>query len=108
MGIEVFPTFFFKKDGIIKKTIKGYEPYEVFEDIIKELLPEAQKKAERFSPVTVFSMFHNMTEEEYAFVTNTPLAETSTILNQLHEQLIINKYDSKYGVVWMYNLNANI
>ncbi len=108
MEVDVFPTFFFTKDGVVKNTIRGYEPYEVFEDILKALIPEAKKKTERFSPVAVFSMFHNMTEEEYAFVTNTPLEETRIILNQLHDQLIINKYDTKYGVVWMFNLNSSI
>jgi predicted DsbA family dithiol-disulfide isomerase len=108
MNVEVFPTFFFKKNGIVKNTIKGYEPYDIFEDIIKELIPEAKKKTELIAPEAVFAMFHNMTEEEYAFVTNTPLEETRLILNQLHEQLIINKYDTKYGVVWMFNLNSSI
>jgi len=108
MEVVMFPTFFFLQNGIIKNTIKGFENYEVFEEIIKKLLPNVKKKTERLSPVAVFSRFHNMTEDEYAFVTHTTIEETRIILNELHEQLFINKFYTKLGVVWMFNLNTNI
>ncbi len=108
MGINIFPTFFFLENAVIKKTIKGYQPYEKFEEIILQILPNAKKNSKLIDPELIFSMFHNMTAEEYAFVTGTPIEATRIILQHLYKQRKIDKYDSKYGEVWMFLFNSSI
>lgn len=106
--IKMFPTLFFYKDGVIKETIKGYQPYERFENIVLDMLPSAAKANAKPEIDSLFTMFHNMTEEEFSFLSDTSIEETRLILNALNNEGKITKYESKSGVVWMLNLNKKI
>lgn len=108
LGIHIFPTLFFLKDGIINDTIKGFQSYEKFEEVILQILPDVVKAKNKKDAETLFSMFHNMTEEEYSFLSDSSIEETRSTLILLHDQGKITKYESKYGIVWMLNLNRKL
>ena len=108
LEITMFPTLFFLKDGIVNNTIKGFQPYEKFEEIILSIIPNAVKKKISCSAETLFSIYNNMTEDEFSFLMDTSVSETRILLNDLFDQGKIDKYMSKHGIVWMLNLNAKI
>jgi predicted DsbA family dithiol-disulfide isomerase len=108
LEINIFPTLFFIKEGIVNHTIKGFQPYEKFEEIILSIIPDAVKKKISCNAETLFSMYNNMTEDEFSFLMDTSIAEAQILLNDLYDQGKIDKYMSKHGVVWMLNLNAKI
>ena len=108
LKINIFPTLFFLKEGIVNHTIKGFQPYEKFEEIILSIIPDAVKKKISYSAETLFSMYNNMTEDEFSFLMDTTIAESNILLNDLYDLGKIDKYMSKHGIVWMLNLNAKI
>ena len=108
LEITMFPTLFFLKDGIVNNTIKGFQPYEKFEEIILSIIPNAVKQKISCSAETLFSIYNNMTEDEFSFLMDTSVSETRILLNDLFDQGKIDKYMSKHGIVWMLNLNAKI
>ena len=108
LDIKIFPTLFFLKDGVINDTIKGYQSYEKFEEVILQILPDAIKSKNNKDADNLFSMFHNMTEDEYSFLSDTTIEDSRSTLNSLHDQGKVTKYESKYGTVWMLNLNSKL
>ena len=108
LEIKVFPTLIFMKDGVTLNTIKGFQPYEKFEEIILEIIPHAIKKSIDCSAEALFSLYPNMTEGEFSFLLNLSIAESRILLNDLYDQGTIDKYMSKNGTVWKSNLNAKI
>ncbi len=107
LNVRSFPTFFFLENDKIMETIIGERSYESFKKTIAQYILKTDTLEETHKPETLFSMFHNMTENEYSFISNTPIKETRVILNELYQQDIITKYDSKYDIVWMLKLNTS-
>ena len=108
LEITMFPTIIFLKDGIPFNTIKGFHPYEKFEEIILEINPNAIKNTINCSAEALFSLYPNMTEGEFSFLLNLSIAESRILLNALCDQGKIDKYMSKNGTVWKSNLNSKI
>ena len=108
LGVKVFPTFFFYKNEEIVMSLNGKQSYENFVAIINGLIPETNNKTINHHPKHVFSLFNNMSTEEYAFITDTPLSESTSILEQLYKQGHLSKFESTHGIVWMKNLNERI
>lgn len=108
LNVKSFPTFFFLENDKVIETIIGDKSYETFKKIIQPLILNTDTLKKTYDPETLFSMFNNMTENEYSFITNTPIKETRAILNELYQQDKIDKYISKYDVVWMLKLNSTI
>ena len=108
LEITIFPTLIFMKDGSIFNTIKGPQTYEKFEEMILSLIPNAVKKTINCSPEALFSLYQNMTEDEFSFLLNISIAESRILLNDLFDQNKIDKYLSKNGIVWMSKSNSKI
>ncbi|MDB5247087.1 MAG: hypothetical protein JWQ40_1481 [Segetibacter sp.] len=100
LGVTGFPTLFFS-DGTGKRfTIKGYQPYEKFEEIIFKLAPGARKEEINTTPKNLFTHFPTMTEKEFSFLSNNTKEYASKILVELFENGSIEKYESKNGIIW--------
>ncbi|MBC7381897.1 MAG: DsbA family protein [Bacteroidia bacterium] len=100
LGVTGFPTLFFynkEKDQFI---LKGYQPYESFEEIINKLMPDAKKELIDTSPQNLFKHFPTMTDKEFAMLSNIPKDTAGDILVALYEDGLIDKYESKNGVIW--------
>jgi predicted DsbA family dithiol-disulfide isomerase len=101
-GVQSFPTFFFSDPSNSEYTIKGYQPYEKFEEIILKLVPDAVKEEIVLTGETLFTHFPTMTDKEFAYLSNN-VKETSTqILNELFINDDIEKYETKNGNIWKY------
>lgn len=108
LEITMFPTLIFLEDGIAKNTLKGYQRYEEFEKVILSTLPNAVKKKIIYSAESLFSIYNNMTEDEFSFIMDKSISESRILLYELYHQGKIDKYISKYGIIWMLNFNAKI
>ncbi|MCG9794170.1 DsbA family protein [Flavobacterium algicola] len=102
LNVTAFPTILFSIEGEIKATLSGLQSYEKFEATIREFLPNVTSKSINLSPEQLFERFNNMTESEFAFITNRTAEDTNLIMTELFEDGIIEKYDSKNGLVWRY------
>lgn len=101
LGVKSFPTLFFKNGAPQQYAIRGFQPYQNFEDIIYKLLPSAQKEQINTDPKYLFNHFHTMTNKEFALLTNMPKDDAERVLVQLYKTGNIDKYESKNGVIWI-------
>lgn len=101
LNVTSFPTLFFYNNEGQQIAIKGFQPYEKFEEIINQLIPFVQKQTIDASPETLFEQFPTMTNKEFAFLSNISLEEASEKLAELHKQGFLDKYESKNGAIWI-------
>jgi 2-polyprenyl-6-methoxyphenol hydroxylase-like FAD-dependent oxidoreductase/predicted DsbA family dithiol-disulfide isomerase len=100
LGVTSFPTLFFCDNLNNCYTIKGFQPYESFEEIIKKLSPAVKKELINTNPQSLFTHFPTMAEKEFAFLSNIPIKSANEILTELFRQGSLDKYESKNGVIW--------
>ena len=101
-GITSFPTLFFSKNANKIITLKGNQPYEKFEKIIKTFIPDVVKKKVEITPLSLFKLYNNMTEDEFCFLTDIDIKTAQKILTSLYKNGDIQKYESKNGYIWKY------
>jgi len=101
-NVTAFPTFIFTLDGESKFSLSGSQSYIQFEEIIRLLIPDVQKKFERLSPIGLFQRYNNMTSKEFAFLSSISLEEGENILVDLLEKGVIEQLIIRSGIVWMY------
>ena len=100
LGITSFPTLIFTdKDGQ-PVILKGYHPYERFEEIILGLAPSAKKKAINTDSKNLFTHFPTMADKEFELLSNLSKHDATIILDDLHQKGHIEKHESKNGVLW--------
>jgi predicted DsbA family dithiol-disulfide isomerase len=101
MGVRSFPTLFFKDGSGNQFSVRGYQPYQNFEDIVYKLVPDAQKAKIDPDPEYLFSKFNTLTNKEFSLLSNIPIEDAARILNDLYRKGSISKYESKNGIIWM-------
>lgn len=100
LGVTSFPTLFFSDNLNNQFILKGYQPYERFEEIIHKLIPSVKKKEINTTPKNLFTQFPTMTDKEFAFLSNIPKENAIKILTAMYENGSIGKYESKNGIIW--------
>jgi len=83
LGVRGFPTLFVSAAGKQPVTIYGFRPYDVFENAVKQLLPDARKESINTTPLALFSHYPTLTLKEYAVLTGTTNAVATTVLDKL-------------------------
>ena len=78
------------------------------EKIIKTLLPGIEKENKIHDAEKLFIRFNNMTENEFAFISNNTLANSSQIIDELYKQDKLAKIESKNGVIWAYQIKKKL
>jgi 2-polyprenyl-6-methoxyphenol hydroxylase-like FAD-dependent oxidoreductase/predicted DsbA family dithiol-disulfide isomerase len=106
LGVKGFPTLFFSNGDKTKHVIRGLQPYERFEEIIRTMIPGAQKESYLRTPEQLFSYFPTMTEKEFVFLGNMSREEALIELNRMYRQGTIDKFESKNGTIWISKLKA--
>lgn len=106
LNVTAFPTLFFTDKEENSQVIRGYHPYEKFEEIILKLVPDAKKARINTDPRYLFTQFNRMTDNEFAFLTNISRVEANTLLTKLFEEGSLDRYESKNGVMWISNFMA--
>jgi 2-polyprenyl-6-methoxyphenol hydroxylase-like FAD-dependent oxidoreductase/predicted DsbA family dithiol-disulfide isomerase len=99
-GVNSFPTFFFADPKNAEYTLKGYQPYEKYEELILKLIPGAVKEEIALSGETLFDHFPTMTDKEFSYLSNNLKETSAQILNRLFENDNIEKFETKNGNIW--------
>lgn len=100
LGVTSFPTMIFSAAGFPSITIKGFQHYERYEEIIVSMLCSGTKEQIDTSPKTLFTRYPCMVDQEFALLSNISIEEATVILNNLFEQGFINRENSKNGILW--------
>ena len=63
-------------------------------------MPGIEKENKIHDPEKLFILFNNMTENEFAFISNNTLADSIQIIEELYKQDKLAKIENKNGVIW--------
>lgn len=100
LGVRGFPTIFFTDKDDNRFKVYGSKPYEVYEQALLKLVPEAVKKSVDTSVSSLFAYYPTLTTKEAAVLSAQSLTEAEASLTELHKQNKISRYDSKKGSLW--------
>ncbi len=103
LGVRGFPTIFFTDKDDNRFKVYGSKPYEVYEQALLKLIPDAVKKTVDTSLNSLFGYYPTLTTKEAAVLSGQPFEQTEAALGLLHQQNILNKYESKKGILWSKN-----
>lgn len=106
LGVRSFPTLFFRNGSEQQFAIRGFQPYQQFEEIVYKLIPSAAKEDINSDPYYLFSQFPTMTNKEFALLSNISKDDAARILNDMYRKGDIDKYESKNGVIWISKSDA--
>jgi hypothetical protein len=99
LGVRSFPTFFFS-NGDIHCKISGFQEYELFEEVILCLYPEAKRKTMNNCPNLLFKAFPTITDTEFSYLSNTSKEEGIKTLEAYLERGVLEKMTIKNGAIW--------
>jgi len=105
MDVKEIPTLVFFNENIEEEGIKitGYYPYEVYEQIIEEMLMEKPERS-TLPPLEVFlQYFKFVASKEIAVVYNMSINEVEREMKKLQLKQIVEQIPVKYGIFWRYN-----
>lgn len=105
MEVQEIPTLVFFNENIEEEGIKitGYYPYEVYEQILEEMLPT---KPERSTPPPIelfLKYFQLVASKEISVVYNMSINEVEREMKKLQLKQLVEQVPAKYGVFWRYN-----
>lgn len=100
LGVRGFPTLFVSAAGKQPVTIYGFRPYDVFENAVKQMLPDASKESINIAPLALFSHYPTLTVKEYAVLAEKTNAQAAAILNQLVAEGSLKKQTVTSGVLY--------
>lgn len=103
LSVKELPTLFFSNQEGLQLTMNGYNPYERFEEILKQLHPGIKKSKYNKSADFLFDQFHSMTSKEFSFLREEKEKETSFVLQDLLAQKKITQLESPSGSMWISN-----
>lgn len=107
LGVRGFPTLFFVDDGGNKELVYGTKPYGFYEMAILKLFPSVTKSEYDKNWESLFSKYNTLTAKEFSELSGTPREASEELLNQLSEKGILEKWTTKNGGLWKYNVSPN-
>lgn len=104
MEVQEIPTLVFFNENIEEEGIKitGVYPYEVYEQILSEMLPVIPEKAVPPSIEDFLKHFKMVASKEVAVVYNLSIAEAEREMKKLQLKQVVEQFPVKYGVFWKY------
>lgn len=105
MEVEEIPTLVFFNENIEEEGIKvtGYYSYDIYEQILEEMLPEQPEKSS-LPPIEDFlKYFKLVASKEIAVVYNMNEAEVNREMKKLQLKQVAEPVPAKYGHFWRYN-----
>lgn len=100
MGVRGFPTMFFADSTGKKEFVYGSKPYAFYEMAVLKLNPEIKKSEYSKSYESLFSKYSSFTAREFSEISGEPRMQSESILNELSEKGILEKYSTKNGAIW--------
>lgn len=105
-GVRGFPTFFFLGAAGNMEKVYGARPYDVFEDAVRKLCPEAAKTTYSTDWQHLFDMYASLTAKEYAGLADVSIQEAEAMLDKLFDQRKLTKKTTKNGALWTLQQNT--
>ncbi|MBY0121012.1 ClpXP adapter SpxH family protein [Bacillus sp. S/N-304-OC-R1] len=105
MDVQEIPTLVFFNENIEDEGIKitGYYPYEVYEQILEEMLLEKPERS-ALPPLEVFlRYFKFVASKEIAVVYNMSISDVDREMKKLQLKQIVEQIPVKYGMFWKFN-----
>lgn len=101
LEITTLPTFIFTDRFDNSKILKGFQEYASFENIILEMLPEAQKHIINRNYNNLFKKYPTLTTNEFSFLSDLNMEQAEAILADLLVKNMIYKYSTNMdGIIW--------
>lgn len=104
LGIRIFPTLIFERNGFETEILKGLKSYEIIEETILKYVPNAKKNLNLPKPEELFKLYNNMTEKEFAFLLNLTQDSADLELRNLQSRGLISKVNVKEVSYWQSQL----
>jgi len=98
MGVRGFPTFFFMDAELNRLTVYGFRPYDLFEQTLLKLYPQASKKT--IDPNEVFQHYPSLTTKEFSLLTERDFHAAEMELESIFSQGALQKLSTKNGNIW--------
>lgn len=105
MDVHEIPSFVFFNENIEEEGIKitGYYPYDVYKQILEEMLPFRPERATP-PPIEAFlKHFHFVASTEIAIVYDMTINEVDKEMKKLQLKQLVEQVPAKYGTFWKYN-----
>ncbi|SFA78474.1 MULTISPECIES: ClpXP adapter SpxH family protein [unclassified Bacillus (in: firmicutes)] len=105
MDVQEIPTLVFFNDDAEEEGIKitGYYPYEVYVQILEEMLQERPTQSEP-PPLEAFLKFFSLVaSKEIAVVYDMTVAEVEREMKKLLLKQVVTQVPAKYGTFWKYS-----
>ena len=102
MGVRGFPTLLFSDASGKHLALYGSKPYAQFEQTMKALLPEVEKKEFETSAEALFARFPTLTSQEFAILSGKSKLQAEKELNHLFEEKKLQKTSTKNGSLWIW------
>ncbi|MBU8877475.1 DsbA family protein [Bacillus sp. FJAT-29790] len=105
MEVQEIPTLVFFNENIEDEGIKiaGYYDYEVYEQILEEMLMEKPARSTPPSVEKFLQCFKFVASKEIAVVYNMTINEVEREMKKLQLKQIVEQIPVKYGMFWKYN-----
>ncbi|WP_125722008.1 DsbA family protein [Flavobacterium ustbae] len=101
LGVRGFPTLFFADATNNQLTVYGSKPYTSYENALLAMFPEAKKKnIKNENPLDLFEIYPTLTPKEYAVILEKSISEAKTILEQWHQEGLLDKKTIKNGSLY--------
>ncbi|HWJ77130.1 MAG TPA: ClpXP adapter SpxH family protein [Niallia sp.] len=104
MEVTEVPTLVFFNENIEEEGIKvtGYYPYEVYVQIIEEMLQVHPEKADPPPIETFLAYFKFVASKELSVVYNKSIHEVEKEMKKLQLRQLVEQIPAKYGMFWKY------
>ncbi|TRZ35764.1 DsbA family protein [Niallia circulans] len=104
MEVSEIPTLVFFNENIEEEGIKvtGYYPYEVYVQIIEEMLQIVPEKADPPPLESFLKCFNLVASKELSVVYNKSIQEMEREMKKLQLKQLVEQIPAKYGMFWKY------
>ena len=102
-SIKIFPTLIMKNSlGDVKK-IKGYNPYNIYEDELMKIYFKTKKRYYNKEGLDIFNIYPTLTTKEFAELKGVNYKEAELLLHKYENKNKIKSYKVKNGSIWTKN-----
>jgi len=99
IGVSSFPSFYFIGNNQ-HHTIEGLKSYQIFEEALLKICPQATKMTYDKSWIGLFNVYPTLTTREFAELSGIPKPESEMLLQNLADEFKLTKIITKNGVLW--------
>ncbi|MFM2138292.1 MAG: hypothetical protein RJA57_599 [Bacteroidota bacterium] len=103
LHITLLPTLIFRNQQGETRKLEGYQDYETFVGVLRELTPGIRRSDYDMSPDFLFRAFQTFTTREFSFLRDEDTQESQKLLEALHGEQKIRKFISPAGNIWFNN-----